>query len=216
MQDNEKPFDIDQFFQQDFSAASDADIDKALQVLCSRACLQRGHHAPRDKPRRAAHDAEEREIHCTLGCQQRQTAKAGAALGCGRNRRRDYSGSRGSDSAFQIASATFTEAPLTFDCPRRDTLSMSKSGSVNPQESWFDIGTYVSVSAPYDDWPEAPWLLRVITPDDDLPGRVRVFQVMEKPHVAQIEAAIEQWLTHGTLPQLPHPASYFLGLRFAT
>ena len=80
---------------------------------------------------------------------------------------------------------------------------------------WNDIGLHLSLAVPYHEWREAPWLCDVIG-DADAPARPRVFQLVESPHVSQLESAVEQWLGDGSLPTLGHPASYLLALRFST
>ena len=80
--------------------------------------------------------------------------------------------------------------------------------------TWAKIGLHASLATPYHEWREAPWLRLVITDSDEI-GRAQAFRLTEEPHVAQLEAAVQQWLQDDTLPTLAHPASYLLALRFS-
>src|SRR5262245_805567 len=99
---------------------------------------------------------------------------------------------------------------------RRVWLSTRRiMNSEEKRPDWFDIGNHLTLTVKYREWRDAPWLRIVIT-DSDEPGRMKAYQLTEAPHLELLESAVRQWLDTGELPNLPHPASYLLALRFAT
>lgn len=79
--------------------------------------------------------------------------------------------------------------------------------------SWVDLGIHLMTQLPYQLRPESPWLRNVIA-DSDAPGRVKAFQLVEGPHIQQIELAVERWLEGHALPHFEEPARQLLTLRF--
>lgn len=84
-----------------------------------------------------------------------------------------------------------------------------------PYPTWKEVGFYLSTAASYQHWQEAPWLTAVLCHRDE-PERARVFRLVEAQYAEQIDSAIRQWLANKSLPELAHPASYLLALRFLT
>ena len=81
------------------------------------------------------------------------------------------------------------------------------------QTVWWRLGEILTGAVRWDEWRQAPWLGLVI-PDHRGLGRIHAFQLLEKPHLPQINAAVVDWLDGKPFPQLQHPASYFLAARF--
>jgi len=91
--------------------------------------------------------------------------------------------------------------------------------------TWGQISDELSSVTAWLPWPEAPWLPRLIVLTASArpagkyggfePLRVSAFREAEAPHAAQVESAIEQWLTTRSLPEFDNAATaYFLALRF--
>ena len=83
-------------------------------------------------------------------------------------------------------------------------------------ESWRKIADDLETAIPFAEWQEAPWLRVVYIDEGRMLGRLKAYELVESPHVLEIELAVEKWIKGETLPKLEHPASYLLALRFHT
>jgi|GEM_PF-4467029 len=90
---------------------------------------------------------------------------------------------------------------------------MRSEYSKEEENRWYSLGESVALAIPYLPWTAAPWL-RPATTDADLPARVQAFELIERPHVARIEAAVEQWLRDQKPPVLEEEPMFFFSLRF--
>jgi hypothetical protein len=96
-------------------------------------------------------------------------------------------------------------------------MSNEQTPSTTPIKwGWRDLGFHLIGQVHYELWRDAPWLGTVITQNDDEPGRLQAYRLVEAPYVHRIESAVQRWLDTADLPLFEPPAHHLFALRFAT